>query len=222
MSLRFAALTGAGAFAIATGAFAQTTTQWVEAPSVADVAAAYPPRAKAARLGGSVELTCEIDHERPRQCATLGETPKGYSFGYAARRLAERLRARDDSLNGREMQLHFTFDPGVLTGAATVTRPTWAALPAPSDFQATFPQAANGVNSVRVVLACTVGAGGVLGDCAVDSEEPVAQGYGAGALALAPKFRMAPWTDAGEPTVGAHVRLPIRYELTPVKPATKP
>ena len=220
MSLRFAALTGAGAFAIAAGALAQTAPQWAEAPSVADMAAAYPAKAKAAGIGGEVNLTCEINREgRPRQCAALGEKPSGYGFGSAARKIAERMRVGDPGMAGQEVRVPVTFDPAVLKGAATVTKPSWAALPSAADFQASFPKAENGINKVRVVLACTVAPGGALAGCAVDQEEPAGQGFGEGALALASKFRVGPWSLDGEPTVGAKLRVPIRYELTPVKPA---
>jgi hypothetical protein len=92
---------------------------------------------------------------------------------------------------------------------------TWAALPAITDFQASFPKSENGVNHVRVVMDCSVAAGGALAGCGVESEEPGGQGYGAGALALAPKIRVGLLTGDGVPTVGARVRVPIRYELTP-------
>jgi hypothetical protein len=67
------------------------------------------------------------------------------------------------------------------------------------------------------VLGCTVEQGGSLGACAVADETPPGQGYGAGALALASKFRLEPWSVDGAPVVGAKIKLPIRYELTPVK-----
>ena len=111
-----------------------------------------------------------------------------------------------------------TFDPAVFKGALTITRPAWAALPTAQDFQASFPKAANGVNQVRVVLACTVADGGALAGCTVVQEEPAGQGFGAGALALAPKFRVGPWSQDGQPTIGAKVRVPIRYQLTQVAP----
>jgi hypothetical protein len=95
-------------------------------------------------------------------------------------------------------------------------------MPAAEDFQATFPKTENGVNHVRVVLGCTVGADGALDGCAVNSEDPAGQGYGAGALALATKFRLQPWGADGEPMVGAHINLPIRYELTPVAAKAAP
>ena len=107
-----------------------------------------------------------------------------------------------------------TFDAAVLKNEAVVTKPSWVTLPTPEDLNATFPKTENGVNQVRVVLGCTVEAGGSLGGCAVADETPAGQGYGAGALALASKFRLEPWTSDGEPTVGAKIRLPIRYELS--------
>ena len=122
-------------------------------------------------------------------------------------------------MTGKEVRVPVTFDPAILKGAPTVARPAWAVLPTAEDFQASFPKAENGVNQVRVVLACTVADGGALVGCAVDQEEPAGQGFGAGALALAPKFRVGPWSLDGQPTIGAKLRVPIRYELTPVKAA---
>ena len=120
---------------------------------------------------------------------------------------------------GHNVFIPVTFDPAVLNGAAMVTKPAWTESPAIDDYRATFPKTQNGVNDVRVVLGCTVQADGALGACAVAQETPAGQGYGQGALALASKFRMAPWSTDGEPTVGAKIRLPIHYVLTPVAAA---
>jgi TonB family protein len=219
MFSKSAVLVAAGALIACGGAAYAATTQatpaWSEAPSVADIAAAYPSKAKAAGVGGQVELTCQIGHNgHPRDCAAVVEKPSGYGFGAAASKLAERLKVDDASLTNQDIFIPVNFDPGVLTGAATVTKPVWAAMPSAEDFQATFPKTENGVNHVRVVLGCTVEAGGALGGCAVAQEDPPGQGYGAGALALASKFRLAPWSTDGAATIGAHIKLPIRYELT--------
>jgi hypothetical protein len=222
MASKFAVLAAAGAAiaasVAATTAGAQAERAWVEAPTVADIAAAYPARAKAAGVSGQVELTCEMARDgHPRDCAALTEKPGGMGFGPAAVKLATHLKASDQSLTNQNIFIPVTFDAAVLKGEATVTKPSWAALPSAEDFQATFPKTQNGVNKVRVVLGCTVEAGGSLGSCSVAQEDPPGQGYGDGALALASKFRMGPWSQDGEPTVGAHIKLPIRYELTPVK-----
>jgi hypothetical protein len=163
-------------------------------------------------------MTCTINREgRPRSCAVLKETPGNYAFGAAARRLAETMRVNEINLRGQDVLVPVTFNPDVLKPeGVAITKPAWAAMPALEDFQATFPKTANGVNSVRVVLACTVTNTGALGGCTVDSEDPPGQGYGQGALALAAKFRVGPWSQDGQPTVGAHLKLPIRYALTQV------
>jgi TonB family protein len=212
------AMLAASASVLALAATSVTAQTWSEAPSVADVAAAYPAKAKAAGTGGMVDLSCTINHDgRPRDCAALGEKPSGLGFGYAARKLAERMKLSDASLNGQEIRIPVVFDPAVLKSVApTVAQPAWSALPSAQDFQASFPQTANGVNTVRVALVCDVTAGGALAGCSVDREEPAGQGYGQGALALAPKFRVSPWSLQGEPTVGARVRVPIRFELSQV------
>jgi TonB family protein len=221
MTAKFAVLAAAAAIAgsaAVSSAGAQGEHVWVEAPTVADIAAAYPARARAAGVGGQVELTCEMARDgHPRDCAALKETPGGYGFGAAAAKLATRLKVSDQGLTNQNIFIPVTFDAAVLKGEATVTKPAWAAIPSAQDFQATFPKTENGVNRVRVVLGCTVQAGGVLGGCAVAQEDPPGQGYGDGALALASKFRVGPWSQDGAPTVGARIRLPIRYELTPVK-----
>ncbi|HEY2357697.1 MAG TPA: energy transducer TonB [Phenylobacterium sp.] len=223
MSFKFATLVGCSAVALAGAAFAQAEAQWSEAPSVAEMAALYPAKAKAAGVGGAVDLTCDVRDGRPHDCAVLKETPSGYGFGFAARKAGELMRVGDPGLNGKEVRIPVTFDPSVLKGDVVVTKPVWAAMPDAADFQLTFPKTENGVNNVRVVLACTVAQGGALSDCSVAQEEPAGQGYGAGALALAPKFRVGPWSQDGQPTVGGKLRLPIRYALTPAKPdATKP
>ena len=214
---RLACLAALGGLA----ASAETPPVWAEAPGVAEVAAAYPAKARAAGLGGHVNLSCEINRDgRPRDCAALGEQPSGYGFGFAARKLAERMRVADAALRGQEIRIPVTFDPALLKGEVlVVTKPVWAALPSAEDFQASFPKTANGVNDVRVALVCAAAAGGALTGCLVDREDPAGQGYGQGALALAPKFRVGPWSLDGMATAGARVRVPIRYQLTtPVGP----
>src|SRR5579859_1601859 len=227
MSLKIAlmAVSAAAAAACAVAAYADPRADgatWVEAPTVADIAAAYPAKAKAANIGGTVTLTCAIGRDlHPRDCEALKEKPGLYGFAPVARKLAEKLKASESDMIGKNVFIPVTFESAVLNGAAMVTKPAWTAAPGIEEYRATFPVAQNGVNDVRVVLGCTVAADGSLGGCAVAQETPAGQGYGAGALALTAKFRMAPWSTDGEPTVGAKIRLPIHYVLTPVAPAAK-
>lgn len=225
MSVKIAAVLVAAAGACAAAAHADPRAagaSWIEAPTVADIAAAYPAKARAAGVGGAVTLTCEIGRDlHPRDCEALKETPGLYGFAPVARKLAEKLKASESDMVGQNVFIPVTFDPAVLTGAAMVTKPAWTAAPGIDDYRATFPKTQNGVNDVRVVLGCTVQAGGGLGGCAVAQETPAGQGYGEGALALASKFKMSPWSMDGEPTVGAKIKLPIHYVLTPAPPPAK-
>jgi hypothetical protein len=216
----------AGAIALTAGAIcsaafaADPAPVWTEAPSIADVAAAYPPKARAANVSGHAELTCEVGRDRYlRDCEPLAEKPYGYAFGAAARKLAEKLKVADSNLIGQNIFVPVSFDASVFAGSAYVARPAWVALPTLFEFQLSFPKTDNGLNHIRIVLGCTVEKAGDLGDCTVIEEEPPGQGYGAAALALASEFRVSPWGADGEPAVGAHVQVPIRYELTATAPA---
>jgi hypothetical protein len=219
MVYKLALLTACAALG-ATAADAQATQNWSTVPSKADMAAAYPPKAKAANVGGSVNLSCAVNQEgHTRDCAVLGEKPSGYGFGNAARKIALELHAGDTSMHGDDVRVAVTFTPEMLTSAPlNITKPAWAVLPSAADFQASFPKAENGINNVHVVLACTIQVDGGLTDCSVASEDPAGQGFGQGALALAPKFKVGPWSQDGQPTAGAHIRVPIRYQLTQVPP----
>ena len=206
----------------ATGAAAQQAPSWAEAPSVADMAAVYPEKAKAQGVRGEVNLTCTFDHQgRPRDCYPIGEKPAMMGFRFAAQKLVAKLRTDTPGVNGQEVKIPFTFDPKVASGEASVHAPAWAVLPSLAEFQANFPKMANGVNDVRVTLVCTVAGGGALSGCSVDREEPAGQGYGAAALTLSSKIRAGLWSLEGEPMVGAKVRLPLHYQLSQAAPAPK-
>jgi TonB family protein len=93
-----------------------------------------------------------------------------------------------------------------------ILAPQWIATPTPEDAQAVYPKAAADKRlEGRATLKCGVNGEGFLKDCASIAEEPAAQGFGAAALALAPKFRMAEVTKDGQPVAGGVVRVPIRF-----------
>ena len=218
MSAKIRALMVWATPACASAALADYTPSFSQAPSVAEVAAVYPARARVSNISGTVSLTCQVGRDNhPRDCDAIKEVPGSYGFGAAARKLAEKMVIDTPDLIGKNIFIPVTFDSAVLTGAAMVSKPVWAQMPSVQDFQASFPKTENGVNNVRVVLGCTVEAGRALGACSVAQEDPPGQGYGEGALALASKFRLVPWSQDGTPTVGARIKLPIRYALTPVK-----
>jgi hypothetical protein len=194
---------------------------WTRAPSVADVAAAYPDAARAHKASGRVTLDCAFTQAGDlADCEPLTEEPHGYGFGRAAQALAAKFAAPATDAEGRPIagmhtEVHFDFEPTALDAAeAPIGKPAWVALPGPEDFTAAFPAAASkaGVLQARVVLACSVGAAGVLAGCRTLSEEPSGYGFGQGAEQLSGKFRVAVWSD-GRPTIGGTLKVPIRYDL---------
>lgn len=193
----------------------------VEAPAVAEVAAAYPAKARAKGVGGAVVVSCTAGREGALlRCLRLKEDPTGYGFGLAALKLVRGMKVTG-AAGDAEVVVPVRFAPELLQPGFRATTPVWSATPSAADFQATVPKQEGGPNDVRVTLVCDVQAGGVLAGCVVDREEPAGQGFGAAVLALAPKFRVAPWSAEGLPVVGGKVRLPVRYEMKPVEEANR-
>jgi TonB family protein len=93
-----------------------------------------------------------------------------------------------------------------------ILAPDWVATPSVDDAQAAYPKAAAEKRlEGRATLKCGVNADGFLKDCASIAEEPAGQGFGAAALAIAPKFQMKPLTKDGVPVAGGTIRIPIRF-----------
>ena len=214
------ALLAAALCAVALSAAAQTV--WTTAPTAVEMAAAYPPKAKAAGVAGMVEMSCTVLRGGAMSdCVALREGPTGYGFAEAARKLGTRLTA-PAATKGSEVTVVMLFPAALAKGEPLVLKTAqWTALPSVTELQAAVPKTEGGPNDVRVALVCDVQAGGVLSGCTVDREEPAGQGFGQAILALAPRFKAGLMSTDGVPTVGAKVRLPVRFALTPVDQAAR-
>jgi len=95
------------------------------------------------------------------------------------------------------------------------TNPDWLRKPSVEELQKVWPTAAarKGTDGAAKI-SCQVNVEGGLHDCTVVSENPPELGFGAAALALAPKFRMRPATLNGVPIEGGTVRIPINWKFS--------
>jgi TonB family protein len=200
---------------------------WSQAPSFEEVRAAFPEKARAAKVSGLTTLDCTLDKTGALgQCRTLQEEPGGYGFGAAARRLSGKFLgptadSAGASLAGAHVHLPFVFSADAMEGAAPIIgKPQWMALPRQQDLLSVYPKDAlkAGVFKGRVVLACGVSGAGALADCQVESEEPAGYGLGQATLGLAATFRLGVWSAEGLPTVGGKVRVPIRFDIKDNRP----
>lgn len=197
---------------------------WIEAPTYADVVAAYPAKAREQKVGGRATVGCSMTREgRLTQCSTLTALPRGYGFDTAAKSLAKRFRLEvlsdSDAAATRNIIVHLpvTFDPSMLDQAEPVVgKPNWSALPTAEALRSAF-EALKADGVLRVQLKCVIRPGGYVGDCEAMSEQPAGKGLGAMALTLAPTFRVTTWTAEGLPTVGGKVVIPLRYEPGPAQ-----
>jgi len=98
--------------------------------------------------------------------------------------------------------------------------PQWLERPTAQDYQLARPKQAEAQKVAGVaILFCGITADGHLDPCKAEEETPTGMGFGDAAVALAPKFRMAATTAAGETVGGHYYRLRIRFTLPlPVLP----
>ena len=207
---------------------AYSNIPWSLAPSVADVAAAFPKKARDQKVSGRATLDCVFGRTGGvSSCDTLNEEPRGLGFSQAARVLAGKFQgptadSKGQALAGAHAQILMVFPAEYLTNASPqVGKPQWTGLPTAEEFNAVFPAEARkaGILKARVTLNCLVAPDGRLTDCQTQSEDPTGYGFGAAAASLSGKFHVSVWTAEGLPTVGGRVGVPIRYEFQQPPPA---
>ncbi len=176
----------------------------------ADIAAAYPKAAFAAKISGDVELNCTADATgRLTDCKVTDEEPAGRGFGEAALVLSakERVKAKDSNgvaIVGQRFERTYNFLAPGDSNADWMTKPTAEQLLGVYPVAARAKPPAN----ARATILCKVNEEGFLRDCKVLQETPANMAFGMAALQLSALFRMKPKIRSGKPVEG-EVTIPI-------------
>jgi TonB family protein len=200
--------------------------RWASAPSFDDMAQAFP---RAAGSGAAdIDLRCNVGPDGAAgPCEVLKERPAHEGFAEAALSLAPRFRVdmggrppRPDDDFVADITIHFADPKSEDFLSHGIGQPAWITAPSEDEAEALFPAeaAARGLKAGRGVAACTVAADGSLRDCVPRPGDPDGLGFSEAAVKIASMMRMNPWTQAGGPVAGAHVELPIRFDLSSAKP----
>lgn len=191
-------------------------------PAVAQERVFYPSAAQAQGIGGQVVLECLVGEDGRLACEVVEETPADMAFGVAALRMSEEWRVAPQTPDGvatagGRIRRTLVFEPGpparVIQDPSTVTGIRWVEQPTAQDFARLYPRRAlNQGISGYVTINCVVNDSYGL-NCDVAAETPPEMGFGAATLQIAEKFRVAPLTDGGEPTIGQRIRRTIRWVM---------
>jgi TonB family protein len=208
--------------------------EWQEAPSAQDVMAAWPARARQARVGGYVLLRCGYRRSgHVGDCRVVHEEPPGHGFGEAADRLSSHFRSAPPTVpRGHGIEEMFASVPVAFPvefldpAGPVVTEEAVEAYPDRQHWLDAWPAAARASRtSGRAALQCAVGPDRALIACQVEREEPSGQGFGQAALGLTSQVRAPRWTHGGVATTGAHIALVLEFDaryLTPATPTPAP
>lgn len=212
-----------------------SSPHWLQAPSHAQVRAAYPKKAKGA---GSVLLICEAVKTGEIKNCRAEKSDGDSGFRSAAISLSHGFRVDLSGIGPNDLrnlttQVLIRFDATDATdatGAQVLAKAKWTQLPGLADFDALYPAKAKagGVMTGVGVVSCQVAVNGTLEECRLVSEDPPGLGFGEAAMKLVEGFRLNPWTDDGRPVDGARISIPVRLnypkpaEATPATSAKQP
>ncbi|THD53710.1 TonB family protein [Phenylobacterium sp.] len=195
----------------------------------------WPATAYQARYDGRVTLRCLIDtHGLAEHCDVASESPTGHGFGRAALEMRPTLKLTPpqgpDGPVSRVVNVAVQFTapefqhiggmmlgrPLPMTAVTLLDFPQWSAAPTFDDLAAAYPAKADGGDGY-VVLRCVVLHSGEVHRCGVIKEDPEQREFGAAALSLSSKFRVAASLTKppqhSELWVNIPIRFPTRQEL---------
>jgi TonB family protein len=197
---------------------------WLQAPTSAQVAEAYPAKARKDQMqSGLIALQCTVSGAGLLdECETSAENPRGEGLAAAARTLSHDFKAplkdsQGNSMRGSKVLLNFAFAPRMLDDPAlALGTPTMVETLSTTQMEAAFPAKAKaaGIGFGEVKATCVVGDEGHLTECKIQNEAPAGMDFAPAAQQILAGTRASLWSENGLPTLGAPVtlRLPIGVE----------
>ncbi|MET3663891.1 energy transducer TonB [Caulobacter sp. 1776] len=199
---------------------------WAQAPTQAEINAAWPKEA-AGLASGQAALRCELEKTGVlRDCTVITESPRGKGFGKAAKTLSKSFRINFSPEEVRELKelaidIPFRFRDPALPEGRKLTAPRWVQTLSADGMAAVYPAAAikAGIKSGSGAASCVVTAEGRLSACRAVREAPAGLDFGAAAVKVASVMRMNPWTKEGDTVDGLVITLPIAFTWDDTAPA---
>ncbi|MDB5439936.1 MAG: hypothetical protein JWM33_2363 [Caulobacteraceae bacterium] len=184
---------------------------WRQVPSPQQVQAAWPAGRKEASF--LINLRCQVQPDgHLTKCNPIPTPPTIGAFLTAARNLAAQFQTAPlpnplpDPKRLTLIDLPILLVPPGATGEP-LTQLDWSASPAPQDYIGAIKGLTLTDPKPLAIFNCLIGPAGELTDC-----QPVAQsddGLAAALVPLTAKFQAELWSNAGRPTAGERVNLPI-------------
>lgn len=168
---------------------------WEAAPNADAVRAAWPEGRTHSEARGRAVLNCTVNEDRSINCSLLRESQEGLGFGHAALALSSQFRVSQFAVAFIERHRATPFLLPVNFGFGAIyeplnrftagDRPIQFEEPPPMVVGVIYPPAARNAHVSGVaVVTCTIRVIGPA-ECAVTSETPEGQDFGAAALTLA-------------------------------------
>jgi hypothetical protein len=192
---------------------------WIEAPTAAQVVAAYPPKARKDQMrSGLISIRCTIGVTGLLiNCDTSGEAPAGEGLAAAAYKLSKDFKAplkdiQGNAMRGSQVLLSFAFAPRMLDDPASARgRPVIVETLVGAESAAVFPEKAKAahIGFGEVAAICVVGDGGSMTKCKIQNETPLGMDFAEAAQKILDHTRASLWSEDGLPTLGAAMTLRI-------------
>jgi hypothetical protein len=192
---------------------------WSQAPGFAEVAAAYPKKAKGAE--GYVVAHCQVLSSGDlKNCGIVKEEPARLGFAAAALPLARRFKvipalASAPHSTPMWVDIQIRLPPPTQMTDRTILSPSWVTGVDPATTPGVFPPAAvaAGVTVGRGVAQCVVGPDGGLTQCTPAGGDPDGLGFPEAVAKLASTLKVNLWSADASPVDGGKLRVEMRLNL---------